>query len=338
VETNQFSAEAQETVARLAQLDPSSKALTAEQSLAVKADLKRLVEQGTNSVSAIRQFLKQNKDLSLDEIKGGSTVGYPSLRSGMFDALRQIGGPEAESTLAEVLRATGDPAEVGMLARQLEEMAPGQHREEALNAARETLAQIADNKAKVDVGPLFKVLQTYGDANEVSELQKAIPQWQYYGLMALAGLPEGQGISALINESRPTNPADGAKTAFALQMLAQVAPDYPDAKAALLDQAKAGKIPDRAWRRIADALAGDQYQFAKDATSDPNQTLRIPGAKVYHIGSTDENFYSLPIKSTASEADVAQRQALIDQLLSVASSSAASEALQRAKSQVVGRP
>ena len=102
-------------------------------------------------------------------------------------------------------------------------------------------------------------------------------------------------------------------------------------------QARSGQVPDRAWRRIAEALGGDQYQFTRDAGVDPTQVQMIVGAKSYHIGGTDENFYSLPVSASASEEDVAQRRALIDQLLSVANSAAATEALQRAKNQLVVR-
>ena len=95
----------------------------------------------------------------------------------MFDALHQIGGPEATLALTDVLHTTADPAEIGLLAHHLEEMAPGEHRQEIVSAAQEILAQSAQAPAKTDVGPLFQVLQTYGDANSVSALQEATGQW-----------------------------------------------------------------------------------------------------------------------------------------------------------------
>jgi hypothetical protein len=334
-EASPASPEAQEAVARLSSMEVSSQPLTPDQAAAIKQDLQRLVSQGASAVPAIRQFLEQNKDLSLDEMKGGSPVGYSSLRTGMFDALRQIGGPEAKAALAGVLGSTADPAEIAQLARSLEELAPGQYREQAVSAARETLSQIAENKTKVDVGPLFQTLQTYGGPNVVNDLQNAIPQWQYYATMALAGLPDGQGVRALIDQAQQSGSNGVAKNTFAMQMLAQIATQYPDASAALLEEAKTGQIPDRAWRRVAEALAGDQYQFTKDPGTDMNTLMRTPGVKTYHIGNTDENFYSVPVTSNPTADDVAQRSALIDKLLEATSNPAATDALQKAKSQLV---
>jgi len=106
----------------------------------------------------------------------------------------------------------------------------------------------------------------------------------------------------------------------------------------LLEQAKSGQIPDRAWSRIAEALVGDQYQFAKDPNVDPTTLLRTPGTKTYHINSNNENFYSLPLSSSP-EADLAQRQALIDQLLAANNNNpAAVQALQKAKASLPGGP
>jgi hypothetical protein len=173
---------AQQAMARLSQLD-AAKPLTSEQAAAVREDLHRLVSEGTGAVLAIRQFLQENKDTSLDEIKAGSRVGYSSLRAGLFDALRQIGGPESQAVLAETLRATGDPGEIALLARHLEELAPGEYRDQALGAARDVLSQIAESKSKTDVGPLFQVMQTYGDGTVVSDVQKSLSQWKYYGAM-----------------------------------------------------------------------------------------------------------------------------------------------------------
>jgi hypothetical protein len=320
---------------RLSQLDLSSSALTHEQATAVKQDLQRLVGQGAGAIPAIQQFLQQNRDISLDEIKGGTAVGYGSLRAAMFDTLRQIGGPEAQAALGNVLAGTADPAEIALLARELDEMAPGQYRDQAVSAARDTLTQIAENKTKVDVGPLFQTLQTYGDAKVVSELQNVLPQWQYYATMALAGLPEGQGLPALIQQAQQTGSDGSAKNTFAVQMLAQVAAQYPDASAALLEEAKSGQIPDRAWRRVAEALSGDQYHFVQDPGTDLSTLMRTPGVKTYHIGNTDENFYSVPISTVnPSQDDLAQRRALIDQLINATSNPAAADALQKAKLQL----
>src|SRR5262245_66421064 len=120
----------------------------------------------------------------------------------MIYDMRQLRGNVVLGLLDDTLRITADPGEVAMLARHLEELAPGQYRDEALNATRETLAQVAEGKSKTDVGPLFQVLQTYGDSSVVADLQKAMPNWQHYALMTLAGLPDGQGIPALLQQAQ----------------------------------------------------------------------------------------------------------------------------------------
>ena len=67
-------------MSHLSQLD-TDKPLTQEQAAAVKQDIAALVHEGAGAIPAIRQFLQQNKDVSLDEMKGGSPVGYSSMRA-----------------------------------------------------------------------------------------------------------------------------------------------------------------------------------------------------------------------------------------------------------------
>ena len=157
---------------------------------------------------------------------------------------------------------------------------------------------------------------------------------EYDGLMALAALPENQGVPALIQQAQKLGTGGQAQDVFAVQMLAQVAPQNADASSALIEAAKAGQIPDRAWRRVADALAGDQYRYVKDPSVDANTLMRMPGVKTYHIAAGNENFYSVPLTGNGSVSDMDQRRALIDQLLQATSSPAAQTALQQAKGQL----
>ena len=115
-------------------------------------------------------------------------------------------------------------------------LAPGEYRQEALTAAREALAQAATGQlAGRDVGPLFSVLQTYGDATVVADLEKALPQWGFYSTMALAGLPDGAGIPALIRSAQDPELAGTGRDNFRFQILAQIAPQYPEVASALID-------------------------------------------------------------------------------------------------------
>ena len=117
-----------------------------------------------------------------------------------------------------------------------------------------------------------------------------------------------------------------------MQILAQIAAQYPDAATALLDQARANQISDAAWRKIATGLAGDQYQLGSPPSA-PGPGASIPGLKTYHIASGNQNFYSLPV---GADAQVTERLNLINQLLSATQSPAAVAALQGAKDTLTG--
>ncbi len=97
----------------------------------------------------------------------------------MFDALTQIGGPEAEAALAGVLQTAADPREIALLAQDLDKLEPGQYRQTAVDAAQQTLAMASGHKLDAsDVAPLFEVLQKYGGPGVVPELQNATGQWK----------------------------------------------------------------------------------------------------------------------------------------------------------------
>src|SRR2546427_6805277 len=134
-------------------------ALTQEQTAHWKQSLGQLVQEGASAVPAMREFLARNVDMDFGPDLS-QILGYSSVRTAMFDALQQIGGPEALSLMLETLQTTSDPREIALLARSLDQQAPAQYRQQALSATRETLAMAADGKLDGrDVGPLFEVLQ-----------------------------------------------------------------------------------------------------------------------------------------------------------------------------------
>ncbi len=101
----------------------------------------------------------------------------PSLRFGLFDVVRRIGGEQAEQILAEVLGSTGRGAEVFYLARVLEQLAPGKHRETAVASARDLLINPVTWTARWPMDQhdryyLFAVLTMYQDGT-VAELARA---------------------------------------------------------------------------------------------------------------------------------------------------------------------
>src|SRR4051812_45676588 len=93
------------------------------------AQFESLIDAGTNALPAIREFLMQNQDVAYDSQGLGRSKGSriqtdfvvpPSLRFGLFDAAKQIGGPDAEKLLGEVLSTTGRAVEVAYLATTLQ--------------------------------------------------------------------------------------------------------------------------------------------------------------------------------------------------------------------------
>jgi hypothetical protein len=312
-------------VAGLTNLDITHGPITQEQADQWKQRLQSLTAQGAAAIPAIREFLDQNQEVSFGAM--GSALGQTSLRSAFINALGQIGGTEATEALLQTLQSTTLPSEISQLAQVLDQQAPGQHRQETINAINEVLNMASSGQlpANWDVGTLFKLLQTYGDSSSASAVQQLQNSWKYYATMSLAGMDGGQGVPALVQEV--SDPAAGSRRDFAYQMLAQVAAQYPDASAALVQQAQAGQISDAAWRKIAMGLAGDQYVIGDPpGGSGPNADV-LPGLKTYHINSGNQNFYSLPLEG---DAQIEQRISLINQLMATTSNPNATAALQSA--------
>jgi len=102
----------------------------------------------------------------------------PSLRLGLVDVLKAIGGEEAEKVLASTLESTGRGLEVAYISRILEQMAPGKYRELAVNVAKDLLmhplesnsGSRLDNNSK---SYLFGVLSSYNDGS-FAEFAKAM--------------------------------------------------------------------------------------------------------------------------------------------------------------------
>src|SRR5208282_3841166 len=99
-----------------------------------------------------------------------------------------------------------NPLEIAALTQAMEQNAPGQYRTMELTAAVNTLQLASDDQWNGgDVSPLFEMLQHYGDASVVPALQQGAVKWNYYATLALAGLPNGAGISALVTLAQDPN-------------------------------------------------------------------------------------------------------------------------------------
>jgi hypothetical protein len=311
--------------------------LTPELAAQWKQNLQQLIREGAAALPAIREFLGRNVDLDFGP--GGSQIlGYSSARAAMFDALEQIGGPEALSVMLQTLQTTGDPREIALLAQSLDKQVPGQYRSEALNASREALAMAAQGKLEGrDVGPLFEVLQKFGGAAAVSDLEQASTHWKYYAVLSLAQLPDGAGIPALIEMAR--DPAAGGKgtLSVALEMLARVAPQYPEARSALIEQARQNKIPPGSWPYLASSLSGEEHQYSESVFCAAPTAPAGAGLKTIHINFGNQNLYSAGGIGDSDSDQINRRVSLIDEVLSASNDPAAALLLRKTRDALLKR-
>lgn len=319
-------------VSALANLDLKAP-LTAEAAAAWRENLARLVQSGAVALPAIQEFLALKKDVNFESVAGAAgLLGSTSLRMSLLDALGNISGPEALAVSAQVLQSTTDPREIALLARNLERQAPEQYRDAAMAAARAAMAEAtAGRLAGKDIGPLFDVLRAYGGPNAVQDFQQAANgQWKYYATIALAELPDGAGVPALLQlVTEPAGSSRGGRVP-AIQALAQLVPDYPEARDALLEQARQSTIPNATWINIAAALMGDRFQIGS-ASAENNPNLRT-----WHLAYGNQNYYAT--QSPLSAEQVQQRLGILDQFLAVnVNNSFATTALLEAKSKLLAR-
>jgi hypothetical protein len=124
-----------------------------------------LVDYGFDSLQPIKEFLEKYEDVDYPSGQArvpdlqsdnapaddGMTPSWvrpqlrtdsilpPSLRLGLIDVLKNISGPDAQKILADLLSTTGRGIEVSYAARALQEMAPDQYRDMAVNVAKDLL-------------------------------------------------------------------------------------------------------------------------------------------------------------------------------------------------------
>src|SRR4051812_7604147 len=149
--------------------------------------LEELTRVGPAALPAIQDFLATQRDRDLDvgwlergrgwrDTLPGDFVAPPSLRLGIFDVARRIGGHEAEELLGVALSVTERGLELAFLTRLLHEAAPGRYREVAVTAARQLLASPASppGGSPLDANHrahLYTVLAFYGDGSFASQAE-----------------------------------------------------------------------------------------------------------------------------------------------------------------------
>jgi hypothetical protein len=245
-----------EFIAKLRGLKPAAGARHSRNMRQAISWFEELITAGPAALPAIREFLAANEELEFDSAgqnqgkgsRGGSVpnefIVPPSLRFGLFDVVKQIGGADGEKLLADVLGATGRGVELAWLARALQEMAPNKYREAALAAARELLMRpLAANSPGLDRNDrdnLFSVLNLYGDTTYASAAQAQLLR------------ADGQVDRSTLNYLQQT---------LGLQAVAIAAQMYDDPR--LADPAKKEPLARVALAYVGvDAQANDLYQKA----------------------------------------------------------------------------
>ena len=177
-----------ELIARLRSLKSAPAPRAARQAIHT---FEELLYAGPAALPAIKECLARNEDFDF-AAAGNSSRGNrggvadefvlpPSLRFGLFDVVKQIGGENAEKLLAESLSTTGRGVELAWLARALQASAPNKYREEALSAAKSLLANSAalNSTSALDQGhreQLFSVLAMFGDTSYAAVAQSQLVQ------------------------------------------------------------------------------------------------------------------------------------------------------------------
>ena len=316
-------------VAALCKFDPAA-AQTPEFAEQWKANFQQLVTSGPAGVAAIAEFLKQNTDLAFDDPKA---FGFASARLAMVDALGKMGGTEAIGLMSEMLQTAAVPREIAALAKQLDALAPEQYRQQAVDAARQTLAMAKGNQLEgYDVAPLFEVLQQYGGAGALPDLTQQGAAWRNYAAMALAALPDGAGVPALVEMTQPT-PGGGTNPGrhAALEALTQMAVGNAQARAALVEQISANTLPPYMWAYMEPLLAGNERYFQDSVLNDQILALLEAKTSSSHISSNNENFFYASRGGGLTVEQVQQQMSLVNDLRAATKDPQALQSLERAQ-------
>ena len=175
--------------------------------------LEELTRHGPAALPAIRAFLATQQDLDLDVAwyergKGwrdrlpGDFVAPPSLRFGLFGAVRQVGGVPAQTLLAEALASNRRGVELAYLTRVLHETTPNTYREAALATARQLLAGAASARIASPLDRnhrehLLSVLAFYGDQSYVAQAQAQLIRPEGIDRSALEYLRRTLGVRSV---------------------------------------------------------------------------------------------------------------------------------------------
>ena len=298
-----------------------------------KSGLQELAALGRRGIPAILRFLADGTDLRFGpELR--AELGHGSARTGLMQALRQIGGPEAIVAMGQLLDQTRSYPELALMAQGLEEADPGTHRDRILERARAELANAVAAPAAASAEPpdaaaLFEVLGHYGGPESAPDLEAAAERWKYYATSALARLPDGAGVPSLIRLADPNT--GGSQRLQALQVLAELAPANESARDYLITLTSSGGIPADHWSYLQQPLSGNQYFVADAVLTQYPPTAHWSDIQTLHIRTGNQTLYSIPSASSQTPEGIQRHLALIDQLIGFASSGAAHTSLREAR-------
>lgn len=237
-----------------------------------------LIQLGPPALPDIRRFLASPQDMEYDPEGGRGPrevktlmdgLVPPSLRFGLFDVTRQIGGAEGEKILAEALCFTGRSLEVAWLVRVLEEAAPRKYRDTSLNIAHQMLTDPATTNP---AGPpdrfardyLYGVLIFLGDNSFVDHAQAqllrvdgAVEPGALKYLQQQLGEQVLPVVAQAYRDPRLTDPAKREPLAVVIGELAGVNPTANEMFRGVVNDSG---LPLPARRQLIENLADRGYQ------------------------------------------------------------------------------
>ncbi len=263
--------------------------------------LRRLQLQGADALIPIRDFL-------LDAIRTGQVP--PELRQAVLEVLLSLGLPEVEGVALQLLGSGPAAFEVLELGLYLEGAEPGKYSDAILRAAEQALIE-ADPTMMLPAG-FFQFLGELG--NEETALLLAKMPWHHYAYasIALASIPDGSGVATLERNALAFAAGrDSMRGRVAIQLLAQMGPQFPEAAASLLKLAEQGAIPPDVWPHVLDIVAGNWELTLLEP---------MPGDLVwshtfYHRVGNQVIYGATRRQDVTDDALLAQRLYLLDQLL-----------------------
>jgi hypothetical protein len=209
--------------------------------------LQRLRSLGADALIPIRDFL-------LDAANSGAVP--PALRQALLDVLLSLGLPEVEDVALQLLASAPAANEVLQLGQYLEAIQPGKYSEVVLAAAEQAL--IDADPATALPADFFLLLGALGTEETALLLAELQAQYGAYASLALALIPDGGGLSSLAQDARLFEAGqDTLQGRLAVQLLAQLAPQFPQAASILLELAEKGAIPHDVWPYVLDIIAGN---------------------------------------------------------------------------------